>query len=273
MAMGTNANASGDGSANIAIGQNALAVGDGTTNMALGYNAQASGDDSIAIGSGAIATGSIAAGTQAFASNGGAAFGDFASASGANSTAIGPHSSAAYANSAAFGNGAEATRENQQVFGTVSNTYTMAGLTTKASRHAQGTPAYIVTSNAGGDLAAYTPHQLELASTSDIDSLRGGINSLQGDINRLGNRDLELTEGIATAAALAQPVLRSGQHFGVTAGWGGFDNANAVAFSAAGILTDNMFRPGIGTLALYGGVGVGTDEGVVTSRAGVSFGW
>ena len=108
----------------------------------------------------------------------------------------------------------------------------------------------------------------------------------RGQINRLANRDRELIEGIATAAALAQPVLRrvsirSGQHFGVTAGWGGFDNANAVAFSAAGILTDNtfrpgigtMFRPGIGTVVLYGGVGVGTDDRVVTSRAGVSFGW
>jgi autotransporter adhesin len=234
--------------------------------MALGAGASATGDDSIAIGTGAVATGSIAAGTGAYASNGGAAFGDFASASGANSTAVGPHSSAAYANSAAFGNGAEATRANQQVFGTVSNTYTMAGLTTGASKKAQGSPTHLVTSNASGDLAAYTPRQLELASTSDV-------NNLQGQINSLGNRDRELTEGIATAAALAQPILRSGQHFGVTAGWGGFDNANALAFSAAGIVSDNLFRPGIGTLALYGGVGVGTDEGVVTSRAGVSFGW
>jgi hypothetical protein len=59
----------------------------------------------------------------------------------------------------------------------------------------------------------------------------------------------------------------------MTAGWGGFDNANAVGFSAAGVLADNLFRPGSGTLALYGGVGVGTSEGMIAGRAGLSFGW
>jgi hypothetical protein len=103
--------------------------------------------------------------------------------------------------------------------------------------------------------------------------LQSGVAGLQSDINRLGRRDEELTEGIATAVALAQPILRDRQHFGMTAGWGGFDSANAVGISAAGILTDNLLRPGSGTLALYGGVGVGTNEGVVTGRAGLSFGW
>ena len=54
---------------------------------------------------------------------------------------------------------------------------------------------------------------------------------------------------------------------------GNFDNANAFSVSAAGVLADNLLRPGGGTLALYGGVGVGAEEGMVTSRAGVSFGW
>jgi hypothetical protein len=150
--------------------------------------------------------------------------------------------------------------------GTSSTTYTTPGITSSGSKAVQGKPTHIVTSNNAGDLAAYTPRQLEIASTSDI-------KNLQGQINTLGNRDRELTEGIATAAALTQPILRSGQHFGMTAGWGGFDRANAVAFSAAGIISDNVFRPGFGTIAVYGGVGVGTDEGVVTSRAGMSFGW
>jgi hypothetical protein len=74
-------------------------------------------------------------------------------------------------------------------------------------------------------------------------------------------------------ASLAQPVLRSGQQFGVSAGWGGYSSANAVGFSAAGVLADNLFRPGSGTLALYGGVGVGAEEVEVAGRAGVSFGW
>ena len=86
-------------------------------------------------------------------------------------------------------------------------------------------------------------------------------------------RDNELTEGIAAAVALAQPILEPGQHFGLTAAWGGFDDANAIGVSAAGVLARNLLRPGSGTLALFGGVGAGMSEGTVAGRAGVSFGW
>jgi hypothetical protein len=82
-----------------------------------------------------------------------------------------------------------------------------------------------------------------------------------------------LTEGIAVSTALAQPILDPGQRFGMTAAWGGFDDANAFGFSAAGVLGRNLLRPGSGTLALFGGVGVGASEGMVAGRAGVSFGW
>jgi hypothetical protein len=142
----------------------------------------------------------------------------------------------------------------------------MAGITSGQSKARQSGPVQIVTSDGGGNLATANSTQLGLATTSQVAGL-------QSQINFLGQRDQELTEGIATAAALAQPILRDGQRFGVTAGWGGFDNANAVAFSAAGVLAENLLRPGGGTLALYGGVGVGTAEGMVTGRAGLSFGW
>jgi hypothetical protein len=150
--------------------------------------------------------------------------------------------------------------------GTESSTYTMAGIASNASRQAQGKPSHIVTSNSGGDLAAYTPQDLGLASTSQVANL-------QSQIKFFGDRDRELAEGIATSTALAQPILREGQRFGMTAGWGGFDSANAVGLAAAGVLADNLLRPGGGTLALYGGVGLGTNEGMVAGRAGLSFGW
>jgi hypothetical protein len=213
-----------------------------------------------------MATGSIAVGTQAYASNGGAAFGDYSTASGEASTAVGPHATAAYSNSTALGNGAATTRDDQVALGTSSNTYTMAGVTSNASKQAQGKPGYLVTSNSAGDLAAYTPGQLGLASGGDV-------YKLQTQINSLGARDNELTEGIAAAASIAQPVILPGQHFAMRAGWGGYDGSNAFAFSAAGVLASNLVRPGIGTLALDGGVGVGTDEGEVVGRAGVSLGW
>jgi hypothetical protein len=39
------------------------------------------------------------------------------------------------------------------MMGTVSTTYTTPGITSAASKAAQGSPTHIVTSNAGGDLA------------------------------------------------------------------------------------------------------------------------
>ncbi|WP_425283539.1 hypothetical protein [Methyloceanibacter superfactus] len=172
---------------------------------------------------------------------------------------MGPNATATHANAAAFGNGATTTRANQQVFGTASNSYTMPGLTSSHSKSVQGSPTHIVTSNASGDLAAYTPSQLGLATQSQIDAL--------------GRRDQALTEGLAAVASMAQPILLPGQHFAVRAGWGGFDDANAVSFTAAGVLATNLLSSGFGSLVADAGLGVGTNEGEVAGRAGLTFGW
>jgi hypothetical protein len=149
----------------------------------------------------------------------------------------------------------------------------MPGVTSSHSKLAQGKPTHIVTSNNNGDLAAQTPQQLGLATQSDMTTVHNGMNAMQADINSLGRRDNELTEGLAAVAALAQPIILPGQTIAMRAGWGGYDGANAVGFTAAGVLAKNLLRPGIGTLVVDGGVGVGTDEGEVAGRAGVSFGW
>ena len=149
------------GPAASATGTDAIAFGSGalasqTNAMAIGTNAQATGTNAIAIGNGAVATGSVAVGNGALASNGGAAFGDNAVATGTNSTAVGPGATATHANAAAFGNGATTTRANQHVYGTASNTYTMPGITSAASRAAQSGPTQVVTSDAAGNLATTT---------------------------------------------------------------------------------------------------------------------
>jgi hypothetical protein len=73
---------------------------------------------------------------------------------GANATAIGDNTTAAFANSAAFGNNATAVRANQQVFGTTSNTYTMPGITSPASRGAQTGLLQLPTRDTMGNLAS-----------------------------------------------------------------------------------------------------------------------
>ncbi|MEZ5875163.1 MAG: hypothetical protein R3D30_10160 [Hyphomicrobiales bacterium] len=245
MAMGPNAVSSGNSA--MAIGNGAQATQTGS--IAMGLNAQSTGANAIAIGSNAVATGSVAMGNSASAAKGGAAYGDFSTATGANSTAVGPNTTVVHKNAAAFGNGARTTRDNQQVFGTASNTYTMPGLTSSASKSAQGKPTHVVTSNAKGDLAAYTTSELGLATLD------------------------KMNEGLAAVASLAQPIILPGQTFAMRAGWGGFDDASAFSFSAAGVLAKNLVSPGYGTLVADAGIGFGTDEGEVAGRAGLTFGW
>jgi hypothetical protein len=55
----------------------------------------------------------------------------------ANSAAIGSNAKATFDNSAAIGTGATTSRANQQSFGTAANTYTLAGITSGASKAAQ----------------------------------------------------------------------------------------------------------------------------------------
>ena len=251
VAMGYLAGSNITASDTVSIGSNALASAYGAT--AIGLNSQATGTNAIAIGSGAVATGSVAVGNVAAASNGGAAFGDFSTASGTNSTAIGPNATAAYSNSAAFGSGATATRANQQVFGTSSNTYTMPGLTSSHSKSAQGSPTHLVTSNATGDLAAYTFSELGLATSGDVDALNTRI-------NKVGARTDEAIAGVALAMSMVNPDLTGNERFGVAANWGAFQDANALGMSLMGVLGNDFVTKG-DRVAISGGFGIGLANG------------
>src|SRR6185503_11071140 len=166
---------------------------------ATGQSAQATGDESTATGADARATG-------------------------IRSTAIGAGTRAAFANSAAFGANVESTRANQMAFGRETNTYTMAGIASAASRAAQQGPLEVVTTDAQGNLA------------SD-----GG--ALQRQIDNLGRRDGELADGIAIALALQQPIFHSGQKFAGRLGYGNFDGSNALGLSLAGVIDKGSFGP------------------------------
>ena len=260
LASGNDVTGNANTASGLASGQNV----DGDANAAYGSRAgqNVTGDNNIAFGTNA-GSGIDGDRTRVVRHDG---VGTNALASADGAIAMGLNASAAHSNSAAFGNDATTTRANQQVFGTAANTYTMGGITSDASKTAQGAPTHLVTSNTGGDLAAYTFAELGLASSGDV-------SNLQSQINGLGRRDRELTEGIAAVAALAQPMLLPGQHFAMRAGWGSYDDANAVGFSAAGVVASNLLSQGRGTLTLDGGVGFGTSQGEVAGRAGASFGW
>jgi trimeric autotransporter adhesin len=272
-AIGQSAGTSVSGGNNFAAGQSAGDNVQGNANVALGSFAgqNVSESNTVSVGTSSLAQGasSVAVGHNAFAAGqSDTAVGHNASVGADSGSAFGTGATvlAGHTNATAIGANATTTRANQVMLGTSGTTYTMAGIASKASKAAQGTPTHLVTSNASGDLAAHTPSELGLATRSDVAAL-------QSDIDGLGRRDKQLTEGLAAVASLAQPVMLPGQHFAMRAGWGGFDDANALSFTMAGVVAKGLFRPGYGTLVVDGGVGVGTNEGEVAGRAGLSLGW
>ncbi|MCR9121581.1 MAG: hypothetical protein NXH91_04860 [Phyllobacteriaceae bacterium] len=168
------------------------AAASGSDALAVGWGARASGTDATATGAAAQASGdrSVAQGARAVASGSGA-------------TAVGHGASATHAGSTALGAGARTDRANQIVLGTAANTYTMPGIASDASRATQSGPTQIVTTDAGGNLAAVPLQSLlgDLASAvgSDIDHLNRRIDQVQTESRR----------GIAAVMAMANAPMPS----------------------------------------------------------------
>ena len=78
-------------------------------------------------------------------------------------------------------------------------------------------------------------------------------------------------EGTAIALAISQPVFLPGQTFAVRGGWGGYEGQSAFGVSAAGVIAHNVIGYG-STLALDGGIGVGSNNGVA-GKAGLTVGF
>ncbi|WP_313612650.1 hypothetical protein [Agrobacterium sp.] len=184
---------------NVTVDNNSgVSIGGGQIN-GLGSTANAAASaaeaNSLAIGNGATTTAS-AANALAFglrstvSATDGIAIGRDAIVAGEAGIALGAGASAGYNNSVAIGAGATALREGQVVLGTSSNTYTMAGIGSSASRAAQTGPVKLVTSDANGNLAT---------TDFDIASLTGDISRLKTTVDR--NRK-DANKGIAAAMAM-----------------------------------------------------------------------
>ena len=249
-AYGFGADARGDRSANSASGLGADARGNDSSNNASGLGAKATGNFSghLAMGTGAIASGdgtidaainNTAIGTAAHATGANStAVGTAAFATGANSSALGNGAKATFANSTAIGNGATATRANQQMFGTASNTYTMAGINTAASRAAQAGPTSIVTSDTAGNLAARSFADLGLASQSDISGINGRLDALNGRINDV-NREARGGIALALAASGLQFDTRPGK-VSLSGGYGNFKGESGFAVGLGYAVSESM---------------------------------
>ena len=160
-------------------------------------------------------------------------------------------------NSTAIGTNAATTRDNQMAFGTVGNTYTMAGVTSSASRAAQSGPLQVVTTDSDGNLASDQGYIFDTLVRLD---------------NRIDKQGRKLSEGVAMAMAVQDPDLMGQEMFGVKLNWGTFEHSNAVGLSAAGVLAHDIFSDG-DRLSMSGGIGYGVQDKNLGGRVGLQLSW
>ena len=241
------------GNSNTAVGESALRLNvGGSENVAVGKNsllANTGGNNNVAVGQLSLSTNLTGNQNTSIGDNSNSFTGSFqpnqTTALGANTiasantaTALGFASNALHTGSTAIGHGATTTRANQVMVGTVSDTYTMPGITSAASSAAQSGPTQFVTTDANGNLAS------DNGATSII-------------INKN-------TAGIAGAFALSgiPEVLPNGTNYAVAANWGTFGGANAAALGGVAGVDGDLFFNAATVLGYAPGV-----------RAGLTYCW
>lgn len=130
----------------------------------------------------------------------------------------------------------------------------------------------VETKNTQQDTRLTSVENTNTAQQVQINNLQDTAGSLQRQVDALGERDEELADGIAVSLALQQPILLSGQSFGIRVGYGNFDGTSAVGATAAGVVNRGALGAG-SSIVLDGGVGFGAETGGVSSRGGMTFAW
>lgn len=221
----------------------------GTANTALANAATAQGTADQARVEAATAQGTAdqaLANTTYFAAN---ADGPAPVASGANSVAIGP--------------GATATRNGQVAIGGASSTYTMAGLSSDASRAAQEGAVRLVTTDMAGNLATADINVAELKGYGQrIGTLESQVSTLQG---RVGRGFRRADGGIAAAMALGGTVMPADMHLAVSFNLATYRGQQGFSGAVVARVSDHMW--------VSGGFAGSTVRGSNGGRAGVTFGW
>jgi trimeric autotransporter adhesin len=177
--------------------------------------------NAIAIGTGAIATGSVAVGAAASSANGGAAFGDGASASGSLSAALGPNAVASAPNSVALGAGSIANAANTVSVGAPSSERRITNVAPGIAPSDAATVGQLTSLGAGFQ--------------SQVTSLQSQVNTLSAAIAGV---QTEERRGIAAAAAMGITMTPSAPgKTTVMVNTGFFQGETAVGIAVAHRLT------------------------------------
>ncbi|RVA22784.1 hypothetical protein EN930_27220, partial [Mesorhizobium sp. M7A.F.Ca.CA.004.11.2.1] len=213
----------------------------GDYSVSNGYSASAYGDNNTAVGAQAITGGTsingfqnrantalgsgASAGISADGQVNSTAVGAGAAANASNALALGSGAKANLDNSVAIGQGIVTDRTNQVKLGSATNTYTLSGVASDASRAEQVGVTHLVTTDGAGNLATST---FDIAALNDlpnnIAALDGRVGALESGFQNLGGEISETrTEARAgTALALATAGLRYDDRPGKLSLAGGF---------------------------------------------------
>lgn len=233
------------GDPNVLNGNNSFIVGD--NNNVNVPNAAGNGNNINVVGSG----NTLASTASASGSN---VFGGGNTVNGANAIAIGNGNTVGFDNSVAIGNGVTTSRTNQVAIGTAVQTYTMAGISSAASRAAQTGATRFVTTDASGNLATST---FDPASVAALD---GRVGALEAHLNKLRK---ESRRGVASAMALSSaPMPSAPGRLSYVLNGATYRGESAVGGSVAYRLDTNV------PIAITGGV-AGSPGGGVGGRFGI----
>lgn len=167
------------------------------------------------------------------------------------------------ANSVAIGPGATATRDGQVAIGGASSTYTMAGLSSDASRSAQEGAVRLVTTDMAGNLATADINVAELNGYGQrIGTLEGQVSALKGAVGR-GFRRAD--GGIAAAMALGGTVMPADMHLAVSFNLATYRGQQGFSGAVVARVSDHIW--------VSGGFAGSTVHGSNGGRAGMTFGW
>lgn len=242
------------------------------TSLGCGLNAVANGQNSVSLGSAASTSDkdqAVAIGANASAGTKSVALGEGAKALGVGSVAIGENATTANLdNAVAIGSGATATRNNQVVLGTSSNTYTMPGITSSASRAAQKGPLQMVTTDSNGNLASDGGQIF-----NDITNINNNINvintrlsNVESNVANLNRAVRRLDGGVSMAFALGNIVLPERQNYALAVNTGFYRNSVSMGVQGVARVSEKLVANGGVAFDLSGRGGVG-------GRVGIQMGW
>jgi trimeric autotransporter adhesin len=105
-----------------------------------------------------------------------------------------------------------------------------------------------------------------------LEQAPGGSAAMDNRVSKVEQKAKLALEGVAVSLAVADPILRGNEVFGMRMNFGTFGGETALGASLVGVIDQNVFGNGE-RLAITGGLGIGLSEGNAGGRIGAQLTW